>query len=106
VADRIASRQYSEDGVIVIGDFNSPRFFRPVQIVADSDLSVAQSKGSTFHFNRGINIQPAIDHVLYSQAFAYKSTLVIRDRFDNQWPSDHYPVVVTLSNRSKAGESR
>ena len=97
VAERIASRDHNEDGVIVIGDFNAPRFFRPVRIVAEAGLTVAETRGSTFHFNRGINIQPAIDHALYSKEFEYRSTRVIRDSFGGKWPSDHYPLFVTLS---------
>lgn len=97
VANRIASREYPEDGVIVLGDFNAPRFFLPVRIVAAAGLTIAETRGSTFHFNRGISVQPAIDHVLYSNTFAYKSTWVIRDRINGQWPSDHFPLFVTLS---------
>jgi hypothetical protein len=41
-------------------------------------LSIARAKGSTFHFERGINIQPAVDHVLYSKPFEYGDTQVIR----------------------------
>jgi len=97
VAQRIASREYNQDGVIVIGDFNAPRFFRPVRIVAEAGLTVAETNGSTFHFNRGINLQPAIDHVLFSEEFEYRSTRVIRNRAEDTWPSDHYPLFVTLS---------
>jgi endonuclease/exonuclease/phosphatase family metal-dependent hydrolase len=97
VADRTASREHLEDGLIVLGDFNSPRFFRPVRILADSGLEVAETRGSTFHFNRGITLEPAIDHVLYSPEFEHKSTQVIRERINGQWPSDHFPLFVTLS---------
>ncbi len=83
--------------MIVVGDFNAPRFFRPVRIVAEAGLTVTETRGSTFHFNRGINIQPAIDHVLYSKEFEYRSTKVIRNRVEDKWPSDHYPLFVTLS---------
>ncbi|UCF99143.1 MAG: endonuclease/exonuclease/phosphatase family protein [Spirochaetaceae bacterium] len=96
-AERIATREHPFDGVIVLGDFNSPRSFPPVRIVERAGLTVAETRGSTFHFNRGINIQPAIDHVLYSDDFAYRSTRVIRDRLNGEWPSDHYPLFVTLA---------
>jgi endonuclease/exonuclease/phosphatase family metal-dependent hydrolase len=96
LVDRIASREHPEDGVIVLGDFNSPHFFRPVRIVAAAGLTVAETRGSTFHFNRGITVQPAIDHVLYSNAFTHMGTQVIRDRIDSRWPSDHFPLFVTL----------
>jgi endonuclease/exonuclease/phosphatase family metal-dependent hydrolase len=65
--------------------------------VAEAGLTVAETRGSTFHFNRGITVQPAIDHILYSRAFNHKNTRVIRDRIDGQWPSDHFPLFVTLS---------
>jgi endonuclease/exonuclease/phosphatase family metal-dependent hydrolase len=97
VAERIVSREHLEDGVIVLGDFNAPRCFRPVRIVAEAGLSIAETRGATYHFKRGIRIQPAIDHVLYSEVFSHQSTRVIRDRVDGRWPSDHFPLFVTLS---------
>jgi endonuclease/exonuclease/phosphatase family metal-dependent hydrolase len=97
VAQRITARKHPADGVIVLGDFNAPRGFSPVRIVAEAGLTVAQTRGSTFHFNRGIRIQPAIDHVLFSESFSHRQTRVIRDRIDGQWPSDHFPLSVTLS---------
>jgi endonuclease/exonuclease/phosphatase family metal-dependent hydrolase len=78
-----------------------------VRIVADAGLRIAETRGATHHFNKGIRIQPAIDHVLYSEAFGHQSTRVIRDRVDGRWPSDHFPLFVTLSvNRQKPGEPR
>lgn len=96
VQERIASRSHQDSGVLVVGDFNAPWFFRPVQIVAGSQLQIADTTGSTVHFYRGINIIPAIDHVLYSQEFEHQETRVLRSRFRGAWPSDHYPVFVTL----------
>jgi hypothetical protein len=63
-------------------------------------LYSAQLVAERIAFNRGISVQPAIDHVLFSNAFTYRSTRVIRDRIDGQWPSDHFPLLVTLSIRS------
>ena len=104
VAERIAGREHPEDGVIVLGDFNAPRFFRPVRILAEIGLDVAPTRGSTFHFNRGIKLQPAIDHVLYSEAFAHKSTRVLRERFNGRWPSDHFPLFVTRTIQTGEGK--
>lgn len=106
VAERIAAREHKEDGVIVLGDFNAPRLFRPVRIVAENNLTVAPSRGSTFHFNRGINLLPAIDHVLFSAEFGHRSTAPIRGRFKASWPSDHYPVFVTLGFLNDRDTSR
>jgi endonuclease/exonuclease/phosphatase family metal-dependent hydrolase len=99
VVDRLGDREYPEDPVIVAGDFNAPWFFRPVQIVSDAGLDIADTTGSTFHLRRGINIIPAIDHVLASDGFEIGSTEVLRKRYGGVWPSDHYPVLVTLTPR-------
>lgn len=97
VAERIAAREHPGNPVIVAGDFNAPWFFRPVQIVADSvGLEIADTTGSTFHLQRGINIIPAIDHVLVSEGFELGPTRVPRRRYEGAWPSDHYPVLVTI----------
>jgi endonuclease/exonuclease/phosphatase family metal-dependent hydrolase len=97
VARRINSRKHESEPVIVAGDFNAPWFFRPVQIVADgSGLEIANTTGSTFHLRRGINLIPAIDHVLASEGFELERTKVLRRRYEGAWPSDHYPVLVTI----------
>lgn len=104
-ARRISQRAHPEAPVIVTGDFNAPWFFRPVRIIAESGLQVAETRGSTFHFYRGINILPAIDHVLAAEPFTPQGTRVLRRRYDGTWPSDHYPVLVTLS-AAGAGEAQ
>lgn len=96
-AERLSARGNGEEAVVVLGDFNAPKFFRPVKTVAQANLSVADTTGSTFHFNRGINILPAIDHVLYSDDFTFVQTTVVRKRYDGVWPGDHYPVFVSLA---------
>lgn len=99
VVDRLGDRDNPEDSVILAGDFNAPWFFRPVQIVSDAGLDIADTTGSTFHLRRGINIIPAIDHVLASDGFEIGRTEVLRKRYGGVWPSDHYPVLVRLSPR-------
>ncbi len=96
IVDRITNREYPDEPVIVTGDFNAPAYFPPVRKFADAGLKVARTRGSTVHFNLGINVVPAIDHVLYSDRFSHLQTRVVRKRFDRVWPSDHYPVFVTL----------
>jgi endonuclease/exonuclease/phosphatase family metal-dependent hydrolase len=99
VASRIRAREHPDEPVIVVGDFNAPWFFRPVRIVADAGLEIADTTGSTFHLGRGINVIPAIDHVLVSKGLDPGRTRVLRRRFDGAWPSDHYPVLVSIDSR-------
>jgi len=96
VAKRLRDRSHPEEAVLVVGDFNAPWFFKPVKIVAETGLDVANTTGATMHFYRGINLLPAIDHVLFSEEFEHEETRVLRRRFAGSWPSDHYPVFVTL----------
>jgi endonuclease/exonuclease/phosphatase family metal-dependent hydrolase len=96
VAQRVANRAHPEDDVVVLGDFNAPGFFGAVTTLREKGFRLAQGYGSTFHFYRGINILPAIDHVLYAGALLHRETRVIRRRFGGVWPADHYPVFVTL----------
>ncbi len=97
VVDRIEKREHQESEVLVVGDLNAPWFSRTLRILRDRGLQVADTTGSTVHFYRGINLVPAIDHVLYSGGFAHRETRVLRKRFDGAWPSDHYPLFVTLT---------
>ena len=95
-AHRISERDHPDDAVFVVGDFNAPRSFRPVRIVTEAGLRTARSRGATVHFNRGVNVVPAIDHILYSEPFRFRRATVIRERYDGVWPSDPYPVFATF----------
>ncbi len=96
VVERIESMAQPNDAVIVLGDFNGPWFFAALQTLADADLSIAPPQGSTFHFNVGLDLLPAIDHVLAGRGLTPSSAEVAREKFDDTWPSDHYPVFVDL----------
>jgi hypothetical protein len=57
-------------------------------------LSCSMVQGSTFHFNRGLNLFPAIDHIGGSDGISpVGKTFSVRGRFDGEWATDHYPVV-------------
>ena len=84
------------DAAIILGDFNAPKFFGAIMTLRDTGFTLARTTGSTFHFNQGINILPAIDHVLFSDGFFFRETGVMRKQYGGVWPADHYPVFVTL----------
>jgi len=92
VAERVADRRYADDPVIVLGDFNAPRFFPSMGILRRAGLHRAATTGSTFHFNRGVHIIPGIDHILGSDGVAFADPTVARARYDGIHPSDHYPI--------------
>ena len=97
VASRLETIARSGEARVVVGDFNAAWFFPAVRRVSHAGLNVADTRGSTYHFYRGIRFMPAIDHVLYSDELTHRRTDVIRSRYDGVWPSDHYPVAVDFS---------
>lgn len=94
VASRIAPWIEAQEAVFVIGDFNAGFGGTPIETLQEAGLEFSPVTGSTYHFRRGINLFWAIDHLSHSaQIKAAGQPLVLREKFDGQWPSDHYPVV-------------
>ncbi|MEM9788098.1 MAG: endonuclease [Pseudomonadota bacterium] len=94
VAERLAPWIDADETLFVIGDLNGRIGDRVVDILADTGLSFAPVQGSTYHFNRGINLFAAIDHIAtIGDAELVMPPIVLRQKFDGEWPTDHYPVV-------------
>ena len=94
VAERIAPWMDADETLFVIGDLNARRGDKVYNILADTGLNFAPVRGSTFHFNRGINLFGAIDHIATSgNATLQGDPIVLRQKFDGEWPTDHYPVI-------------
>lgn len=96
VAARIGGWMASGESVVLAGDLNAIAGMVPHDILERAGLSFAGIRGATFHMNRGLDVIPAIDHVAYSGAVRAALPMVLRRRFDGEWPSDHYPVAVDL----------
>ena len=94
VADRMTPWMANNETLFVIGDLNARRGDQVFNILAETGLEFAPVKGSTFHFNRGINLFGAIDHIGHSgDAALAGAPVVLRQKFDGEWPTDHYPVI-------------
>ena len=93
VADRIAEPA-SRMPVFVIGDFNAIRGSKTLGILQDAGVTFWPVQGSSYHFNRGLNLFPAIDHIGATGGItSVGETFSVRGKFDGEWPTDHYPVV-------------
>ncbi|OAN81294.1 hypothetical protein A8B78_09185 [Jannaschia sp. EhC01] len=93
----IAPRLEAGERVVFIGDMNSFAFTRPVRAIAERGLTLAPVRGPTFHFNRGLHLYGAIDHMAYSPGVrVVRAPMVMRQRFEGRWPSDHYPVFMDV----------
>lgn len=93
VADRVTLWAASGETLFVVGDLNARLGDKTVRILQDAGVTFAPVKGSTYHLNRGLNLFGAIDHIgSIGQATLLGDPVVIRRRFDGEWPTDHYPV--------------
>jgi len=85
------------DAVIVLGDFNARRHSRTLQMFRAAGFRRAGARGATYHFNAGLHLFGAIDHVLHDGATARAGRPVTWRRHSaGRPPSDHYPVVAGL----------
>ncbi|SLN42283.1 Endonuclease/Exonuclease/phosphatase family protein [Roseivivax jejudonensis] len=101
VARRIAP--WIDDGqpVLLMGDLNARAGAPTLDILAEAGLDFAPIDGATFHFDLGINLFGAIDHIAASDRFErVTDPVVLRRRFAGDWPSDHYPVVADYRLRA------
>jgi endonuclease/exonuclease/phosphatase family metal-dependent hydrolase len=98
VADRIAPWINQDEQVFVVGDFNA-RLGSPIlQILGDLGVVFAPVQGATFHFNAGLNLFGAIDHIGFvGGPELVAGPFVLREKFDGEWPTDHYPVLADFT---------
>jgi len=94
VRDRVKPWVEAGERVFVIGDINDDWDSVPAQVMGKAGVSWLPVEGSTYHWNRGINVTSPVDHIGYSAGLnPVSGPVVIRKRFDGEWPTDHYPVV-------------
>lgn len=100
VSERVTPIVDNGNAVVLLGDVNAFSFFPTTRTLESIPLSLAPPAGPTYHFNRGLNVLPAIDHLFYSRHFEQIGpTRLLRANYDGIWPTDHYPVVVDLEIR-------
>jgi endonuclease/exonuclease/phosphatase family metal-dependent hydrolase len=98
VATRIAPWIAAGENVFLIGDLNARRGARTVNILQAAGLTFSPVRGATVHFNRGLNLFGAIDHIAYHGAVTpVGKPVVLRRKFDGEWPTDHYPVIADFN---------
>lgn len=97
IADRLRPWLDAGEPVVLAGDLNAMAGSRTARILTDAGLILTPARGSSYHFNRGLNLFGAIDHVLHDCTTRLTDRPVaIRERPERQWPSDHYPVLAQV----------
>lgn len=106
-ASRVGPWIAAGETVFLAGDLNARLGSRAVEILEAAGLSFLPVAGATYHFNRGLNLFGAIDHLAWSGAAVPEGEpVVLRRKFDGEWPTDHYPVVGDFSLRLRGPASR
>lgn len=94
VRDRIGPWIARGEPVVLLGDLNARAGSDAVGLLEDAGLVFAQVQGATYHFNRGLNLFGAIDHIAATPGLTpVGPPVVLRQRFRGEWPADHYPVL-------------
>jgi len=98
IAKRIRPRVQAGEAVLLLGDLNASNKSKIAKTLKSIPLRFVEDSGSTFHFNKGINLTPAIDHILHTQQFTPTGKVTVwRKKYDGVWPGDHYPVFADLN---------
>lgn len=93
ILDRISGEIEAGVPLVLVGDFNAPWFWSPMGRFRAGGLELVSPGGPTFHFNRGLGLLPAIDHIMISDPLDDVDGVrrLTRD-YDGVFPSDHYPI--------------
>lgn len=94
VAERLGPLIDAGENVLLAGDLNAWHGMQPIEILEEVGLSFLPVRGATYHLNHGINLIGAIDHIAHTTGLrAVCEPVVLRRKFDGEWPTDHYPVL-------------
>lgn len=97
VAERIAPWLADGARVMVVGDLNARLGSATARRIEQAGIAFAPVDGATYHFNRGIHLFGAIDHIGLSRGLSLATPAVaVRQQYQGEWPSDHYPVVADI----------
>lgn len=97
VRQRSAPWIAAKETLFVVGDFNARNGSHTLQILEKAGVLFPAVRGSTYHLNRGFNLFGAIDHIgLIGDAAPLGEPMVLREKFEGEWPSDHYPVMLDV----------
>lgn len=92
IVERIAPWVVSGEAVFLAGDLNA-RLGSPLhERLEVIGLSFVPVRGATYHLDFGLNLFGAIDHIGYAGADPAGEPMVMRRKFDDVWPTDHYPM--------------
>lgn len=94
VAERIDPWIAAGETVFLAGDLNARLGSDLHETLIASGLDFVPVQGATYHFDLGLNLFGAIDHIGHTRdAGLIGAPVVVREKFGDIWPTDHYPLV-------------
>lgn len=98
VAERAAPWVAAGERVVLMGDLNALGGSGLHETLEGAGVAFLDVKGATIHFDRGVHLFGAIDHVALSPGVAAERPVqVLQWRPGRVWPTDHYPIVVDVT---------
>lgn len=91
--DRIKPWIDAGETVFLVGDLNALHGAQTMDILEEAGVVFDRIPGATYHLNRGVHVLGAIDHLSRTPNVTLDAgPVVLQERFDGEWPSDHHPV--------------
>ncbi|WP_416881798.1 endonuclease/exonuclease/phosphatase family protein [Marivita sp.] len=91
--DRIKPWIDAGETVFLVGDLNALHGAQTMDILEELGVVFDRTSGATYHLNRGVHVLGAIDHLARTPNVTLDAgPVVLQERFDGEWPSDHHPV--------------
>ena len=107
IVDRIAAREIRTNAYVLMGDLNAEPASTPITYLLDNKraplvdgmriLQPDEKPIATFHGFEGGTKGPRIDYIFTSAGIRMTAAEVDRSHKADRYPSDHYPVVATIS---------
>jgi endonuclease/exonuclease/phosphatase family metal-dependent hydrolase len=97
LAARVADWTAAGDRVALLADLNALSGSALHDSLEQAGLRFVDVPGASFHFDRGLHLFGAIDHIGLGGGLApIGPAQVVRSVRGDSWPSDHHPVVLDL----------
>ncbi len=93
VRDRLRPWVEAGETVFLVGDLNALYGAQTMDILEEAGVRFDRIPGATYHLNKGVHLIGAIDHLSRTPDVELNNgPVVVQERFDGEWPSDHHPV--------------
>ena len=98
LADFLVDALAPDDAALIMGDFNTFSRTAPMRTLIEAGFTHAlpRSRTGSYHAFSGITFWPRVDHILINRSLESLGGGLIYDRYDEGYPSDHFPAVVYL----------